>query len=145
VSDRRSAYIGLERALFQSRAWLSLSGVAPQVYLLLAGRVRKEKPTRHAKQWRVLNNGKLEFTYLEAEHKYGISSPRFTRAISQLVEHGFIDINHSGGGLGRDRSLYALVERWRQWGAPEFKTMERPKGRRWTLPKTDSTNENVVL
>ena len=143
-----STHIGIERCLFQSRAWLSLTGVAPQVYLLFANRVQKvEVGHRGNKQWRVTNSGELEFSYLEAKAKWGISNPRFARALSQLVERGFIDIVHPGGGLNggayqKDKSLYGLSERWRLWGTSGFKPATRPRGRPW--PKTESAHENVV-
>jgi hypothetical protein len=142
----------LERALFQSKPWLSLTGASTQVYLIFAGKVQKEKVGRRGKEaWRMTNNGELEFTYLEATGKYGITNPRFTRAIDQLVDRGFIDIAHQGGGLSgecphnRDKARYGLSERWRLWGTRDFKAVPRQKGRRWPPRKTATINENVGL
>jgi response regulator of citrate/malate metabolism len=75
---------------------------------------------------RVYENGGLSFTYTEAKY-YGISKAQFHRILKILVEKGFIDVEYRGGGLGRDYSRYALSERWRKWGTPEFKKriMER--------------------
>jgi len=146
MSGRKSTHIGLERALFQSKPWMSLTGVSTQVYLLLASRVRKEEG--HKGKWRTINNGELELTYKEAKARFEISSPRLARALSQLVEFGFVDVVHSGGGLtggaySKDKSLYGLSDRWRAWGTPAFKKASRPLGRPW--PKTEPAHENVVL
>ena len=75
---------------------------------------------------RVYDNAGLSFTYSEANH-FGISTAQFHRILKVLVEKGFIDVEHRGGGLGRDYSRYKLSERWRKWGTPEFKnkTLER--------------------
>jgi DNA-binding PadR family transcriptional regulator len=78
----------------------------------------------------ILNNGKIEYTYSEAE-KRGISRATFMRAIDTLVQRGFIDITHSGsGGKRGDKSLYAISERWMNWGKDEFEEATRPKDTR---------------
>jgi len=73
-----------------------------------------------------MNNGKLEFTYAEA-YKKGITKPRFSKAIDLVVEYGFIDIEHSGGGMLGDCSRYGISDRWREWGTREFIEKKRPK------------------
>jgi len=77
----------------------------------------------------IVNNGEIEFTYSEAE-KMGISRPRFERALTELVEKGFIDIIHSGGGYDGDKSLYKIGDRWRKFGTQGFKKQVRQKDTR---------------
>jgi len=53
------------------------------------------------------------------------------RAIDTLIEHGFLDISHSGsGGKKGDKSLYAISERWKVWGTDAFTPVSRPKDTR---------------
>ena len=54
----------------------------------------------------------------------------FCRSISQLVEFGFIDITHHGGGLLKDCSKYAVSERWREYGKEGFIKKSRPNDTR---------------
>lgn len=79
---------------------------------------RKRKP--------VFNNAGLSFTYSEAE-KLGISISTFWEIMRRLVALGFIDIEHQGGGLGRDYSRYAISERWREYGTGHFKAVEKSR------------------
>jgi len=53
------------------------------------------------------------------------------RALDELVEKGFIDITHSGsGGIKGDKSLYAISDRWKDYGKSNFKPMKRQKDSR---------------
>jgi len=146
---KASPVIFWERDLLESRAWLDLGGVAPQVYSLFRCRVqvvREGKPGRGQQRrspYRIANNGRLVFSYQEALHKYGFTSPRFRRALEELVEKGFLDVAHAGGGTEGDATLYAISDRWRSYGTPDFKAATLPKGRPWTTRKTRATNENV--
>ncbi len=95
----------IDRELIRSPAYLSLTGIAPQVYLLFRSRaqVNRLKTKRGERErWEIINNGEIVFTYLDALKKHGITGPRFTRAIDQLVRKGFLDIVHQGGGLEGD-------------------------------------------
>jgi len=67
-------------------------------------------------KWFIENNGEIVFFYTEALNKYGITKPRFQRAVDELVEKGFIDITHHGGGVKGDSSTYAISERWQDYG-----------------------------
>jgi len=87
------------------------------------GRKGKEK-------WLIENNGEIVFTYTEALNKYGITKPRFQRALDGLVEKGFIDITHHGGGVKGDFSTYAISERWRDYGTEKFVFKTRPRDTR---------------
>ena len=89
-------------------------------------------PTKvgRGKEWIISNNGEIFFTYDEAENNFGIPRSTFRRAIDQLVDLGFIDITHHGGGMMKDASKYAISERWKEYGKKEFLKKPRPKDTR---------------
>ena len=121
----------IDADLVLSRAFLNLTGVSPQVYLLFLRRRRLVKLGRQGKErWVIENNGEIVFPYAEAENKFGITRPRFQRAIDQLVEHGFIDIAHPGGGMMKDVSKYTISTRWLDYGTSRFIEKQRPKDTR---------------
>jgi len=125
-----SEIIVIERKLLQSKAYRSLTSMQKDVYhdFLMKRQVDKTKPRPGRKSERIiLNQGKIEYCYSEAAKK-GITPATFMRAITVLVEKGFIDIAHSGsGGVKGDKSLYAISERWRKWGTDSFIRKTRPK------------------
>jgi hypothetical protein len=82
------------------------------------------------KDWIISNNGEIIFTYDDAWEKFRMHRSTFCRSISQLVELGFIDIAHHGGGMMKDASKYGISERWRGYGKEEFLKESRPKDRR---------------
>ena len=123
--------IVVDKMLVSSRAFLNLTGIAPQVYLLFLKRRRLVKLGRKGKEkWVIENNGKIVFPYAEALNKFGFTRPRFLRAIDQLVENGFIDIAHTGGGMMKDMSKYSISERWKDYGTKDFIHKRRPKDTR---------------
>ena len=105
-------------------------------------RVRKDRRKKRTPFERV-NNGQIVFPYVEAQRDFGITSPRFRRALKQLVAKGFLDVAHRGGGLEGDATKYAISERWRAYGTPGFEAATMPKGRPWTTHGTPTTNGNV--
>ena len=118
----------MDRSLIHSEAFLSLKGVSPQVLMLFLSKRRFEKQGRKGKErWVCTNLSEIEFTYMEAAKKYGISNPRFTRAIDDLVRKGFLEIVHQGGGYRHDKTVYALSDRWEKYGTGDFQQCERPR------------------
>ncbi len=125
---RRSTVIVVERGLIESQAFLSLQGVSAQLLFLFLGRRQMEKKrTGKRSIWVCTNNGQIEFTYLEAEKKYGISKKRFARAIDELIEKGFLDVAHHGGAYQGDKSRYSLQDSWKDYGTDKFVAVHRPK------------------
>lgn len=125
--------IVLDKTMVKSRAWLSLSRTAVHIYLLLRCKCQIAKKSRWSAKrsddfmGRLLNNGELVFTYAEAKRLYGITAGRFSRAIDELVERGFIEITATGMGVHKVESWYAISDRWRDYGTPSFKTVKRPE------------------
>jgi len=125
---KRSTIIVVERTLVKSRAWLSLRGMAPQVYLIFRTKCQVTKPPgkRGKRDWIISNNGEIVFTYDEAQRKHGISRGQFKRAIDGLVAKGFIDIEATGMGVHKVTTYYAMSERWRDYGTARFRSKKRP-------------------
>lgn len=132
-----------EKDWIESDAFLQLSGAAPRVYLLFLLRRQMVRVGKQGKKtWVVQNNGEIIFTWSEAKKKYGLTHARFGRALDQLVGYGFIDIEHPGGGCEGDASLYAISDRWRDYGTDKFVTKTRQKDKRqvgWRKSKTKPT------
>lgn len=129
--DTRWNKMFIPRDLILSPAFMSLRGASCQVYLIFRSKcVMKTLSGKKGKRdddYYIANDGELQFTYREANRKWGISEDRFKRAIDQLVRTGFIDIVKSGFGLRRDVSLYAISDRWQKFGTEDFILLERPK------------------
>ena len=66
------------------------------------------------------NNGKIEFTYVEAEKVLGIPQASFWRGIKRLLELGLIDIPKQGAGMKGDKNLFAFTDRWEKYATPNF-------------------------
>jgi hypothetical protein len=106
----------IEREMFESKAYINLKGFAPQLLILFLAKRRFEYVGRKGKEKRVcVNHDQLVFTYIEAEKKYGVSKPRFSRALAQLLAKGFIILVNHGGTYRQDKSLYGLSDKWMLW------------------------------
>jgi len=128
---RKPIGVFLEPDLIQSKAFRELSGTATKVLIWFLRRRRMSKVGRQGKgKWVIENNGEIMFTYTEAQKKYGITKPRFQRALDELIEKGFLDINHHGGGMVKDATTYFISERWRDYGTDKFIIKTRPKDSR---------------
>ena len=102
----------LHRDLFESKAFMALKGVAPQLLVILMG---KRYFTELNGKKTCTNADSLSFSYIEAKNKYGITQPRFTRGIDELMAKGFITIKHLGGAYKQDKTVYSLSEEWLFW------------------------------
>ncbi len=122
----------VERRAVTSKAFLDLNTAAAcQVYMIFRTKCRMEKvqirPMSREKEWVIANNGEIQFTYDEALGKWGITQKKFTKAIDEVVRVGLIDITKSGFGLQKDKSLYAISDRWEKFGTGEFVARKRQK------------------
>lgn len=125
---KKSKVIVIGRDLINSKAFLSLKGVSPQLLMLFLARRRLEKHGRRGKKkWVCVNASEIIFTYSEAKRRFGISNARFTRGIDDLIAKGFIDIVHPGGCYKHEKSVYGISDRWRLFGGPGFVCIQRPK------------------
>jgi hypothetical protein len=131
----RSTTIVLEREMFPSKAYRTLSKTSILVLgdFMLKRQMVEVKHKNRVSTWQIKNNGKIIYTYREAK-KLGISESSFQRAIDQLIAHGFLSVAQTGAGVERAATLYALDDRWKDYGTAKFKERERPKKARWTGP-----------
>jgi len=106
----------IEREMLESEAYLSLKGFAPQLLSLILLKRQFQNHGRKGKQKRIcINCDKLNITYTEFDNKYGITQPRMTRAIDQLLAKGFLTIVNPGGAYRQDKAIYALSDKWLFW------------------------------
>jgi hypothetical protein len=102
----------IHREVYESKAFLALGGAAPQVLILIFGkRIFQSVDGKKT----CTNCDNLSFTYIEAKKKYGITQPRLTRAIDELLAKGFITVKHPGGAYQQDKTIYALSDQWKIW------------------------------
>ena len=123
--------IYFEYRLLSSRAYWELNGSEKNILnafmlkrQLIDHNTAKRLKIKNNDAAMVRNNGKIIFTYKEAE-KYGISKSTFTRCIDKLVEVGFIDIVEPGGH--NTPTLYAISDRWTKHGTPDAEPIYRKK------------------
>ncbi len=107
----------IERELFESKAFLSLTGFAPQLLVLVFGRrqFKSHKLKKNRTKRECLNKNNINISYVEYKETYNITQPRLTRAIDQLLEKGFIYIINPGGGYKQDKAVYGLSDQWCLW------------------------------
>jgi len=106
----------IEREMLESEAYLSLKGFAPQLLPLILLKRQFENHGSKGKQKRIcVNCNRLNITYAEFKNKYGVTQPKMTRAIDQLLEKGFLSIVYPGGTFRQDKAVYALSNNWIIW------------------------------
>ncbi len=129
--DTRWGRMFVDRSAITSKAFLDLkTAAACQVYMIFLYKCQWkpiEGSSKRSKEYHLANQGEIQFTYDEALEKWGITQKRFTKAIDELVRVGLIDITKSGFGLQKDKSLYAISDRWEKFGTDEFVVKKRQK------------------
>ena len=114
MSNNYKTWIDTE--LILSTAFLSLSNFSKSLLLILFTKRKYERIGKgRNKKYICVNCDKLNITYAEHERKYGITQPRLTRAIDDLLAKGFIECKHTGGACKQDKSVYALSDQWVLW------------------------------
>ena len=137
----------IERDILESDAYWSLTGVAPQVYMVfLMKRILSDKAFGKDKARIVANNGEITYTYLEAQNNHRIPKSNFLRARDQLIKVGLIEIAEDGGY--HHTTKYAISNNWRNY--PE-QTFERSKSgnlvgmkTRWKKDTVKSGTNNPI-
>ena len=118
----------VDRRMHRSPAFRKLT--ASSIFILLEFYSRRQVAKIPRRGWQIRNNGEIVFTYDEAKSKFRIARSTFRSSIDQLVELGFIDIAHHGGGMMKDCSKYGISERWRDYGREEDIKKSRKKDTR---------------
>ena len=130
--DVKRGRMFVDRIQITSEAFRDLkTAAACQVFMVFLYKCQWKqmdgKPKRKD-NWYIANNGEIQFSYDEALGKWGITQKKFTKAIDELVRVGLIDIAYSGFGLQKDKSLYAISDRWEKFGIDdEFVVKKRQK------------------
>ena len=116
VKEYKSKNIRVDRVMFESKAFMALTGIAPQLWITVLGKRRFFQFGRKGKKkWSCTNRDDINITYIEYFNKFGITQPRLTRAIEQLLAKGFITIIHPGGGHRHDKAIYGLSDKYLTW------------------------------
>ena len=141
----RSRGTYLERDILESQAFWKLSGTAIKVFMVFRMKCVMTKANTAKRDGLIIgNNGEIQFTFKEAEVKYGISKSSFLRARDLLIEVGLIEITENGGE--HHPSKYTISENWRKYPDESF---ERPKSAnlvgRDTQWKTKDTVKNDTI
>lgn len=139
VKKKKSSGTWLTREMCMSRAYLSLTGFSPQLLSLF---LLKRDFTA---SFECKNCHNLTMTYAKLENifnqgnrnpmnksKDGISRPRIIRAIDELLAKGFIEIVWRGGKFQKDKTIYALSDKWRFWSEGTVFN-KRKKGNPWSV------------
>ena len=129
MSNSKNKNFWIEHEMILSPAFHKLNGRAKDVLFFFLIRRQWERAGRKGK-WYTTNNGEIVFPYKEAKKKFNIPKSSFARAIDNLIEYGFIDIAHLGGGLIGDCTKYSISNRWRNYGTDNFVKKKRPKDKR---------------
>jgi hypothetical protein len=119
----KSNVIFIDKGIVGSKACRDISSSKTFHILLIFFRKRimvQRKITGKKKGWIIENNGRIEFTYDEAQKKYGTARSTFSRAIKELVSLGFIDVAEYGTGLEKSKNLYGFYDRWGKYGTDEY-------------------------
>jgi len=101
----------VERELFESPAFIALSGIAPQMLIYILGK-REFKQTNKSRI--CMNADQIKLSYIELG-ELGITQPRATRGFNDLLAKGFIKLIHHGGGCQKDQSIYSLSNQYLLW------------------------------
>jgi hypothetical protein len=125
----KNSTIVFPRELLKSEPFRKLTKAGLQVLILLYCR-RRMKWIKSSKYWKIINNGDIVLPYTEVQKRLRISRKTISRAFDQLIEYGFINIPHAGGGMNGDCSKYFISDRWEEYGAADFILKIREKDTR---------------
>lgn len=129
---RNRSFCRLDPAIIESNAFMDLSGKAAHICLIRFHQKTYRKWTngrkRSEKNLIITNNGEIIFTYAEAKELGIRSTQTFNRVIRELVEEkGFIDISERGNWYRKEPTKFAISDRWKHYGTPNFKRVEIPR------------------
>lgn len=109
-------------------AWQHLTASAKDVMLICTA-----KASNAASKGQKDDSGrpKFEFTFSEAKRLLQMPSPTFNRALSELLEKGFLGISRHGGILfGKGfPAQYHVTDKWKEWQPPPKNTNNIHKAR----------------
>jgi len=133
--------IWIEWQMFYSEAFncLTASGIKTLMRCL-----QKRKWEKGRKKKIIYTDDGFIFPYAEAAALKIAKNTQHWKNLRKLVEVGFLDVVHQGGWYQKherekDYSVYKYSDRWRKYGTPEFKKVEKPK----VLPDSFHIRKNM--
>ena len=111
-------YYRICQSMFTSAPWLDLSIYAHEVYSLM-----KQKYTRNDSKG-TDNKDDISLTYTETNAV--MNKKTFTKALDELIEHGFIELIILGR-IVRKTNIYGFSEMWKHYGTSNFHITPRPR------------------
>ena len=139
----RSAGVYFETKIFDSKAYKSLTKAQQNIYFEFLLKRQFGKSSKKNRDSTITNNGKIVFTFTEAV-KMGYTRQTFGTGVRKLISVGLVDLKQQGFGgviIGKritgEANLYAVSDRWKQYGTDAFKDEPYPKdsrnGRGWAV------------
>ena len=127
-SKNFSGYVSIERQLFDSDAFLDLSGqsairILLRFYYKTFRKFIKGNKRGGSKSLVTTNDGEIQLLYRELQFNLGISRPTISACLEELIdEKGFIDITERGVGRGTDRKAtkYSISFRYMDYGTDRY-------------------------
>ena len=123
--------IRIEADIFYSPAFQCLSR-STMIALMRCLQKRKwEFEKIRGKKRMIYTNDEFIFPYAEAA-LLGIGTTQHWKNMIKLIEVGFLDLAYQGGSFQKydhekDYSRYKLSNRWRDYGTPLFREVNKPK------------------
>jgi hypothetical protein len=136
--SRRKAwrgFTGLPNRLLDSAAYGALRPVAVKPLSWFYQKIEYAKERRRpgmespvGRIEKIVNNGKISFTYQEARWR-GLSNKQFAHALRELHRLGFIDVRQEdlGRGVKGQYTRFSISDRWKKYGAPEWQEIPFPE------------------
>lgn len=115
-----SSFVYFENDLRKSKAWAALTKTEMNIYFELRSRTTLNTLKRKGRGQLYIRDNKIKLVYSEAA-KLGWPTSTFSRGIQGLERRGLIDLIRPGGGKRGVECLYAISNRWRDYGTPKFK------------------------
>lgn len=109
---KKGKHLRIADNMMESAAWQELSVYAEHVYL------------RMKKKFNYRNADDISLTYKEGMLK--MTKARYTAALDELIDHGFIKIM-DGGWTVQKATIFSFSDQWRYYGTDKFKVAPRPK------------------
>jgi hypothetical protein len=106
--------------LFNSEAFKRLSMGQFRIYFRLSSKIKYFKARVRKKQKYYEDNPDIIYPMRKIAKDEDVHLSTVQKAISKLVELGFIDIVHRGSAYEGDYNVYNLSDRWRLYGTPSF-------------------------
>jgi hypothetical protein len=136
TNKHKSGGTFIERELYQSEAFLSLSKNAMKILIALLDNRQREPQSKakdrkgNKRKPRFINLDSLEIPYGTLEKVYKINRSSIPRAIDELLAKGFIKISYHGGAYKHDKSKYCWSDNFLFWTPNTVPFEVRPKRER---------------